>query len=72
MSTRKIAQPIPRPCRDPEHAPPKYRSYTPGTYEHRCPSCGHKTVFTIEQVLYEHHGEAPKTWWSKKWTDNYA
>lgn len=45
--TRKIADAPPPPCRDPEHEPPKMMVFEPGTYEHICPTCGKKTIFTV-------------------------
>lgn len=65
MSTKKIEGPPPKPCRDPEHFPPKHRSLTPGTHEHTCPTCRHKTVMIIPQVIYE-GGDIPKTWFPEK------
>lgn len=47
--TRKIAD-IPVPCLDHEHKPPSMMLFEPGVYEHVCPSCGHKTVFTVPRV----------------------
>jgi hypothetical protein len=38
-------------CYHPEHNPPSMRVYFPGIYEHICPGCGHRFVFTI----YPHH-----------------
>jgi hypothetical protein len=39
-------------CRHPEHEPPMFRYYPPGTYEHTCPGCGHRVEFTVEGVNY--------------------
>jgi hypothetical protein len=50
MPTRKIADPPPRPCSDPEHNPPSMRVYRPGTYEHECPRCHQKQVFIIHET----------------------
>jgi hypothetical protein len=36
-------------CRDPEHAPPTMMHYKDGTYEHECPSCGHKFHFNVHR-----------------------
>ena len=45
--TRKIADPPPLPCTHPEHDPAGMIVREPGTYEHICPSCGKRQVFTI-------------------------
>ena len=37
-------------CNHPEHNPPKFRIYEEGTYEHECPSCGNKQVFTVNKA----------------------
>lgn len=47
MPTKKIADEPPMPCRHPEHKPPSMRVFELGTYEHTCPACGQKTVFTV-------------------------
>lgn len=48
MPTRKIADsPLTKMCRHPEHNPPGMQVFEPGTYEHTCPGCGHKMVFTV-------------------------
>ena len=61
MSTRKIADIQPnkiwikqtkKPCFDPEHNPPKHCVFEPGIYEHVCPGCGKKTVFTIYPTFF--------------------
>jgi hypothetical protein len=44
--TRKIAD-APIPCPHPGHEPPSHMVFPPGTYEHVCPACGHKTIFTV-------------------------
>lgn len=51
MPTRKLppsevwrSEPV---CRHPEHSPPRFRVFEPGTYEHECPACGKKTCFTV-------------------------
>ena len=49
MSTRKIKD-APKPCLNPEHNPPSHMVYQPGTYEHICPGCGKKIIFTVLQV----------------------
>lgn len=49
MPTRKIADIAPGPsqCRDREHDPPGHRVFSPGLYEHECPSCHHKQQFLV-------------------------
>ncbi len=48
MPTRKIAEaPSYRFCRHPDHEPPQYRLFEPGTYEHTCPGCRSTRVFTV-------------------------
>jgi hypothetical protein len=48
MPTRKIADlPLDSVCLDSEHSPPTHMFYEPGVYEHVCPSCGRKLVFTV-------------------------
>ena len=44
--TRKIAD-ILNPCTHPEHNPPSMRVYESGIYEHVCPGCGARQVFTV-------------------------
>jgi hypothetical protein len=46
MPLRKLKDEEP-PCRDTEHNPPSMMVLSPGTYEHECPSCGKKIVFTV-------------------------
>jgi hypothetical protein len=46
MPTTKISD-APRPCLSTEHNPPMHMAYSPGTYEHTCPSCGHKLRFVV-------------------------
>jgi len=38
------------PCTHPEHNPPSHMVFQPGRYEHTCPSCGKKTVFTVPSI----------------------
>lgn len=38
---------LPARCRHPEHNVPNMISLQPGTYEHTCPGCGAKTIFTV-------------------------
>ncbi len=49
MPTRKIADIAPpsADCRDREHRPPTMQVFEPGVYEHTCPACGKKSVFTV-------------------------
>lgn len=49
MPTKKIAD-VPRYCRHPDHDPPKHMVWSPGVYEHECPSCGYKTRFTVHDT----------------------
>ena len=51
MTLRKIADP-PQTCAHVEHEPPKLIVLDPGTWEHECPGCGHKTIFTVEEVRW--------------------
>jgi len=49
MPTRKIKD-IPQPekqCLDMEHYPAQMAVFSPGVYEHECPSCHKKTIFTV-------------------------
>lgn len=47
---KKIADLL-RPCTHPGHNPPMHMVYKPGVYEHVCPSCGKKQVFTVRGVI---------------------
>lgn len=50
MPTKKIGNVSPfHTCLHPEHGPPSMRVFDPGVYEHTCPACGKKTVFTVRQ-----------------------
>lgn len=51
MPTRKIAEASDKRCYDPDHSPPTMRVFEPGTYEHECPTCHFKTVFTVRQAI---------------------
>lgn len=51
MPTIKIADPPPPPCRHPEHNPPSYRVFEPGTYRHTCPQCGAIRMFVVEKPM---------------------
>lgn len=44
---RKIADAPPPPCRNREHDPPMGIVLPDGTYEHECPGCHDKQVFTV-------------------------
>lgn len=48
--TKKIADAPPRLCQDPEHKPPGMIVLEPGMYEHICPTCGKKIVFTVSGI----------------------
>lgn len=48
-ATRKIADASPLPCIDRQHSPPSMQVFSPGTWEHTCPSCGTRTVFTVSR-----------------------
>lgn len=48
--TKKIGEPPQPPCAHPEHNPPSMMVFEPGTYEHTCPACGKKKVFTVSPV----------------------
>jgi hypothetical protein len=48
MPTRKIADFDQKQiCRDPGHNPPTMMLFEPGIYEHECPSCHNKMIFTV-------------------------
>jgi hypothetical protein len=49
MTLRKIAD-IPEPCRNPQHDPPSMICLSPGVYEHTCPGCGARVLFTVPWV----------------------
>lgn len=50
MTTQRIADPPPAPCRSPGHKPSTHIVLQPGTYEHECPKCGYKTIFVVPLV----------------------
>ena len=55
MPLRKIDGEGVKPCRNPEHYPPMYRSYMEaGAYEWTCPGCGHKTYFEVSRAIWTH------------------
>lgn len=45
--TRKIGDPPPLSCSSPEHYAAGMTVREPGTYEHTCPTCGAKYIFTV-------------------------
>jgi hypothetical protein len=47
--TRKLKD-IPFGCQDKEHNPPMYQYFEPGVYEHECPTCGKKKIFTVPRI----------------------
>lgn len=48
--TRKISDlPDAKTCQDKEHNPPMHVCLPDGVYEHVCPSCGKRQVFTIRK-----------------------
>lgn len=50
MPLKKIAN-VPIPCNHPEHEPPTHIVLRPGVYEHTCPACGTKRVFTVNPIF---------------------
>jgi hypothetical protein len=50
MPTRKILDWARNNCKDPEHDIPNMMVFEPGVYEHECPSCGKKIIFTQTRV----------------------
>lgn len=46
MPIRKINTTKFSPCFDLDHEPPTHMVFEPGMYEHTCPSCKRKIVFT--------------------------
>ena len=72
MPTRKINDAWPGaasgthpPCHDREHRPPNMQVFEPGTYEHECPSCRQRTVFTVNGFTHGSVAERPKAPTSK-------
>lgn len=60
MPLRKIAD-LPQPCRNPDHDPPTMIVLEPGVYEHTCPGCGNKVVFTVTKAMMDvRSGLCPK------------
>lgn len=39
-------------CMHPDHNPPLHMVFQPGDYEHTCPSCGGKIIFTVPTIIY--------------------
>lgn len=56
MPTKKIKDVDPKyldkVCYDPGHNVPSMQVFEPGTYEHTCPSCGNKIVFTVSRPFW--------------------
>ena len=49
-ATRKIADDASAlPCFDRQHSPPSMQVFSPGTWEHTCPSCGCTVTFTVRR-----------------------
>lgn len=49
-TTRKLAEPEAVPvCFDSQHMPPTMQVFSPGLWEHTCPSCGLVTVFRVSR-----------------------
>lgn len=51
MPTKKIAD-LPRVCRHPEHNPPNMMVYIDGVWEHVCPACGVRQMFTVSKPTF--------------------
>jgi hypothetical protein len=51
MATKKMGD-LPNSCRSPEHNPPHHVSLPNGVYEHTCPKCGAKQVFTVARPTW--------------------
>lgn len=43
---------IPKPCMHPAHNPPKHIVLEEGVYEHICPSCKARQVFTVHRPVW--------------------
>ena len=43
------------PCVNPEHNPPGHMVFPNGVYEHTCPGCGNKIIFTVNRPVYTRH-----------------
>lgn len=46
-----------KPCSDADHNVPDMMLLSPGKYEHVCPSCGKKTIFSIDDPKLEADGK---------------
>jgi hypothetical protein len=46
MPTKKIGE-LPKGCSSPAHDPPMHMHFSLGVYEHECPRCHTKVVFTV-------------------------
>jgi len=59
-----------KPCLNPEHKPPMHIVLENGVYEHICPGCGHKTIFTVNRPMYckpyswKSDGPGPETFYA--------
>ena len=40
-------------CRDRQHNPPGMRVFSPGEYEHTCPSCGNVINFIVRPLYWD-------------------
>lgn len=57
MPTRKIAdlhefKPILQPCLHPKHEPPRHQVYENGIWQHECPGCHSKQIFTVNKPSF--------------------
>ena len=49
--TRKIADhPKAVACLDQQHNPPMHQVFSPGIYQHVCPTCGHSQIFVVPEI----------------------
>lgn len=46
-----------KPCRHPEHNPPMHIVLPDGVYEHECPSCHSRQIFTVEKPRFVTDGK---------------
>lgn len=51
-NTVKIAEPKNPGCMNHSHNPPSHMVYSPGTYKHTCPSCGHVIIFNVAGISW--------------------
>lgn len=49
---KTIVGPINPPCLHAQHYPPTHMVFRPGTYQHRCPGCGHVTTFFVDAPIW--------------------